>query len=175
MTRIILCWIFLLPFHLCHLCLLKVILGYFLFGMSVLNEDSFILSVGCTLDRFYYVVDYFIVVSSVSWKFVLGIPAVSVRLCSCLMLLLLVPCISCSVLEMDQFSHQVYRAFLQYLYTDEVNLPPERALGEFPGTVLIFTHNKAWWDRSLLIEVLLHDKLSGVEEIRPLGKFRHSY
>jgi len=33
-----------------------------------------------------------------------------------------------SVLEMDQFSYQVYRAFLQYLYTDEVNLPPERAL-----------------------------------------------
>jgi len=36
---------------------------------------------------------------------------------------------------MDQFSYQVYRAFLQYLYTDEVNLPPERALGEFPGTL----------------------------------------
>ncbi|GFG32082.1 hypothetical protein Cfor_08566 [Coptotermes formosanus] len=33
-----------------------------------------------------------------------------------------------SVLEMDQFSYQVYRAFLQYLYTDEVNLPPESAL-----------------------------------------------
>ncbi|XP_023712816.2 RCC1 and BTB domain-containing protein 1 [Cryptotermes secundus] len=33
-----------------------------------------------------------------------------------------------SVLEMDQFSYVVYHAFLQYLYTDEVNLPPESAL-----------------------------------------------
>ncbi|XP_069687800.1 RCC1 and BTB domain-containing protein 1-like [Periplaneta americana] len=33
-----------------------------------------------------------------------------------------------SVLEMDQFSYPVYHAFLQYLYTDEVNLPPESAL-----------------------------------------------
>jgi hypothetical protein len=38
---------------------------------------------------------------------------------------------SCSVLEMDQFSYVVYNAFLRYLYTDEVNLPPESALGEF--------------------------------------------
>ncbi|KDR17139.1 RCC1 and BTB domain-containing protein 1-like isoform X2 [Zootermopsis nevadensis] len=33
-----------------------------------------------------------------------------------------------SVLEMDHHSYLVYHAFLQYLYTDEVNLPPENAL-----------------------------------------------
>jgi hypothetical protein len=62
---------------------------------------------------------------------------------------------------MDQFSYQVYRAFLQYLYTDEVNLPPESALGEFPGTLVIFMYNKRQWNRSLLVEVLMYDKLSG--------------
>ncbi|XP_069745781.1 RCC1 and BTB domain-containing protein 2-like isoform X2 [Narcine bancroftii] len=33
------------------------------------------------------------------------------------------------VIEIDQFSYPVYRAFLEYLYTDSVNLPPEDAIG----------------------------------------------
>lgn len=33
------------------------------------------------------------------------------------------------VIEIDQFSYPVYRAFLQYLYTDTVDLPPEDAIG----------------------------------------------
>ncbi|KAI4565134.1 hypothetical protein MJT46_009477 [Ovis ammon polii x Ovis aries] len=33
------------------------------------------------------------------------------------------------VIEIDQFSYAVYRAFLQYLYTDAVDLPPEDAIG----------------------------------------------
>nr|CAD7459960.1 unnamed protein product [Timema tahoe] len=33
-----------------------------------------------------------------------------------------------SVLEMNQYSYNVYRAFLEYLYTDQVSLPPESAL-----------------------------------------------
>uniref|UniRef100_A0A452UWJ6 RCC1 and BTB domain containing protein 1 n=1 Tax=Ursus maritimus TaxID=29073 RepID=A0A452UWJ6_URSMA len=33
------------------------------------------------------------------------------------------------VIEIDQFSYPVYRAFLQYLYTDAVDLPPEDAIG----------------------------------------------
>lgn len=33
-----------------------------------------------------------------------------------------------SVLELNQFSYPVYKAFLQYLYTDHVDLPPENAL-----------------------------------------------
>lgn len=33
------------------------------------------------------------------------------------------------VIEIDQFSYPVYRAFLEYLYTDSVNLPPEDAVG----------------------------------------------
>jgi hypothetical protein len=52
----------------------------------------------------------------------------------------LITCISCSVLEMDQHSYLAYHAFLQYLYTDEVNLPPESALGESVKNCTIFTH-----------------------------------
>uniref|UniRef100_A0A3B3SNV1 Regulator of chromosome condensation (RCC1) and BTB (POZ) domain containing protein 1 n=1 Tax=Paramormyrops kingsleyae TaxID=1676925 RepID=A0A3B3SNV1_9TELE len=33
------------------------------------------------------------------------------------------------VIEVDQFSYPVYRAFLQFLYTDSVDLPPEDAIG----------------------------------------------
>ncbi|OXB62048.1 hypothetical protein ASZ78_013421 [Callipepla squamata] len=33
------------------------------------------------------------------------------------------------VIEVDQFSYPVYRAFLEYLYTDSVDLPPEDAIG----------------------------------------------
>ncbi|KAK2577032.1 hypothetical protein KPH14_011991 [Odynerus spinipes] len=33
-----------------------------------------------------------------------------------------------SVIQHDQFSHDVYKSFLKYLYTDEVDLPPENAL-----------------------------------------------
>lgn len=33
-----------------------------------------------------------------------------------------------NVLEIEQFSYTVYRAFLRYLYTDQVDLPPEQAL-----------------------------------------------
>ncbi|XP_072902020.1 RCC1 and BTB domain-containing protein 1-like isoform X2 [Hemitrygon akajei] len=33
------------------------------------------------------------------------------------------------VIEIDHFSYPVYRAFLEYLYTDSVNLPPEDAVG----------------------------------------------
>ncbi|KAI4497020.1 hypothetical protein M0802_007766 [Mischocyttarus mexicanus] len=33
-----------------------------------------------------------------------------------------------SIIQHDQFSHDVYKSFLKYLYTDEVDLPPENAL-----------------------------------------------
>ncbi|XP_061925741.1 RCC1 and BTB domain-containing protein 1 isoform X2 [Entelurus aequoreus] len=33
------------------------------------------------------------------------------------------------VIEVDQFSFPVYRSFLEFLYTDEVELPPEDAIG----------------------------------------------
>ncbi len=33
-------------------------------------------------------------------------------------------------LEIHQFSYLVYRAFLEYLYTDTINLPPEDAIGK---------------------------------------------
>ncbi|XP_063173848.1 RCC1 and BTB domain-containing protein 1 isoform X2 [Candoia aspera] len=33
------------------------------------------------------------------------------------------------VIDIDQFSYPVYRAFLEYLYTDNVDLPPEDAIG----------------------------------------------
>nr|XP_046180016.1 RCC1 and BTB domain-containing protein 1 isoform X4 [Oncorhynchus gorbuscha] len=33
------------------------------------------------------------------------------------------------VIEIDQFSYPVYRSFLEFLYTDDVDLPPEDAIG----------------------------------------------
>lgn len=33
------------------------------------------------------------------------------------------------VVEMSEFSYPVYRAFLEYLYTDSISLPPEEAVG----------------------------------------------
>lgn len=33
-------------------------------------------------------------------------------------------------IEVNQFSYLVYRAFLEYLYTDAINLPPEDAIGK---------------------------------------------
>lgn len=42
------------------------------------------------------------------------------------------PCFS--VIEVTQFSYPVYRAFLQYLYTDHVHLQPEDAIGEYLAT-----------------------------------------
>ena len=38
--------------------------------------------------------------------------------------------LSFSVIEVTQFSYPVYRAFLQYLYTDHVHLQPEDAIGK---------------------------------------------
>lgn len=34
------------------------------------------------------------------------------------------------VIEIDQFSFPVYRSFLEFLYTDNVELPPEDAIGD---------------------------------------------
>lgn len=39
-------------------------------------------------------------------------------------------CCVCSVIEITQFSYPVYYAFLEYLYTDQVHLLPEDAIGE---------------------------------------------
>lgn len=36
-----------------------------------------------------------------------------------------------SIIEHDQFSYVVYKAFLKYLYTDMIDLPAEKALGKF--------------------------------------------
>ena len=36
-----------------------------------------------------------------------------------------------SVISVTQFSYLVYRAFLYYLYSDEIDLPPEESLGLF--------------------------------------------
>lgn len=43
------------------------------------------------------------------------------------------------VIEIDQFSFPVYRSFLEFLYTDNVELPPEDAIG---GTQ---THMTIWY------------------------------
>lgn len=38
------------------------------------------------------------------------------------------------VIEIVQFSYPVYRSFLQFLYTDTVDLPPEDAIGKTERT-----------------------------------------
>lgn len=43
-------------------------------------------------------------------------------------------------IEINEFSYLVYRAFLEYLYTDTINLPPEEAIGEMNR--LIFYNNR---------------------------------
>lgn len=35
------------------------------------------------------------------------------------------------VVEVEQFSYAVYHCFLKYLYTDEVDLPVDEALGKY--------------------------------------------
>ncbi len=35
-----------------------------------------------------------------------------------------------STIEIPHYTYAVYRAFLQYLYTDKVELPPEDAIGK---------------------------------------------
>ena len=61
------------------------------------------------------------------------------------------------MIEVNHFSYPVYRAFLQYLYTDKVSLPPEEAIGMYKNdlkmllssctciintTVILLTYNK---------------------------------
>lgn len=38
------------------------------------------------------------------------------------------------IVEMSEFSYPVYRAFLEYLYTDSISLSPEEAVGNSPQT-----------------------------------------
>ena len=35
-----------------------------------------------------------------------------------------------SEIEVDEFSYITYKAYLQYLYTDRVDMSPEEAVGE---------------------------------------------
>ena len=36
-----------------------------------------------------------------------------------------------SEIEIDEFSYITYKAYLQYLYTDRVDMSPEEAVGEY--------------------------------------------
>lgn len=55
------------------------------------------------------------------------------------------------VIEIDQFSYPVYRAFLEYLYTDSVDLPPEDAIGTADGPVVSESSIQKNWDRACRI------------------------
>ena len=37
-----------------------------------------------------------------------------------------------STIEVTQFSYEVYKAFLEFLYTDQVTMEPEDAIRKFP-------------------------------------------
>lgn len=66
---------------------------------------------------------------------------------------------SCSVIEHDQFSFVVYKAFLNYLYTGEVDLPPENALGELKSisrpSRLSLAHDRSSRQYKLVVAELL--------------------
>lgn len=54
----------------------------------------------------------------------------------------------CSVIEIPHCSYPVYRAFLNYLYTDKVELPPEDAIGKcaiFNTNISDFTDHFIYW------------------------------
>lgn len=57
------------------------------------------------------------------------------------------------VIEIDQFSYPVYRAFLQYLYTDAVDLPPEDAIGTSATLGLARSHGQKYISSSYSIEM----------------------
>ena len=44
----------------------------------------------------------------------------------------------CSELVTDEFSYNTYKAYLQYLYTDSVNMSPEEAVGKFVHNTLFY-------------------------------------
>lgn len=72
-------------------------------------------------------------------------------------------------IEIHQFSYLVYRAFLEYLYTDTINLPPEDAIGKpqtWP-TVLPFYTLKVSADRHTLTCVSLFCSLCVCRAARP--------
>lgn len=50
------------------------------------------------------------------------------------------------VIEIDQFSYPVYRAFLEYLYTDSVDLPPEDAIGIAYAPIISESNIQKNWD-----------------------------
>lgn len=50
------------------------------------------------------------------------------------------------VIEIDQFSYPVYRAFLEYLYTDSVDLPPEDAIGIAYALIMPESNIQKNWD-----------------------------
>lgn len=58
------------------------------------------------------------------------------------------------VIEIDQFSYPVYRAFLEYLYTDCVDLPPEDAIGIARGLIVLDSSLQANWGGGWRINVL---------------------
>lgn len=55
------------------------------------------------------------------------------------------------VIEIDQFSYPVYRAFLEYLYTDSVDLPPEDAIGTAEGPIVAESSSQKNWGRACTI------------------------
>ena len=60
---------------------------------------------------------------------------------------------SFSVIEVTQFSYPVYRAFLQYLYTDHVHLQPEDAIGEYLATKQT-VNDRNWKKKGPVVSVM---------------------
>lgn len=52
--------------------------------------------------------------------------------------------IRCSVIKQQKFSYDVYKAFLKYLYTDEIDLPLENMLGMYFIIFSLRLYNMVW-------------------------------
>ena len=54
-------------------------------------------------------------------------------------------------IDIRYFTYPVYKAFLQYLYTDEVDLPPEDAIGKTGVYILHILEILAWVEKILFL------------------------
>lgn len=55
------------------------------------------------------------------------------------------------IVEMSEFSYPVYRAFLEYLYTDSISLSPEEAVGNHQKLHLVIGKSQVT-DKTVSVE-----------------------
>jgi RCC1 and BTB domain-containing protein len=69
-----------------------------------------------------------------------------------------------SVISVTQFSYLVYRAFLYYLYSDEIDLPPEESLGLLDLAISYFEDRLKYKCEQLIKQSVMVDNVAMVYE-----------